>query len=526
MVRLVSLLIACGLLAGCFAPGEGVEVPQEEIYFPVGLSTDTDGSHLFVVSSDFDLKYNGGAVQSYALDELQVMLPQTCSIDQECTKDAAKPVCGHDGLCQSSSEDDARACPGIGAERQPHEKLLYPTRCAPIVQRPVSSAKIGAFATDAVLRRRPDEDQDGDGNSDYPAGDPERLFIPVRGDTTLHWFDVNQGTLQCGQSRNDGACDSAHRAGQNAAKENTRDLNLAAEPFAIDSNELGTTIVVTNQTTGTASLFVNDWSSSGPLLRFALASDRIPSRPVGIASLPQTDASRVSPTPDAFLMTFRNSAQVRLVRFADDGVSTPEREYLVDNGGVPIDANSVGDDSRGIALDSSERELALARCGEAEDGDTEADAGALKSCRDSASLVPIDVYVANRAPASLLIGRTRPPLEYPYFFQSLPLTVGPSRIVVGKVRTPSGELETRVFVVCFDSRRIFVYDPKRSRIEIEMLTGRGPHALAVDTERSLLYVAHFTDSFVGVFSLNLAAPASYGSMLGMLGKPKAPRAAK
>src|SRR5687768_7298046 len=100
MVRLVSLLVACGSLAGCFAPGEGVEVPQEEIYFPVGLTTDIDRSHLFVVSSDFDLKYNGGAVQSYALDDLQLMLPQTCSTDQDCTKEAAKPVCGNDGLCQ------------------------------------------------------------------------------------------------------------------------------------------------------------------------------------------------------------------------------------------------------------------------------------------------------------------------------------------------------------------------------------------------------------------------------------------
>jgi hypothetical protein len=516
MVRLVSLLVACTSLGGCFAPGEGVEVPQEEIYFPVGLAMDTDASHLFVVSSDFDLRYNGGAVQSYALDELLLSLPQTCGTDQDCTKDAALPVCGSEGLCEESAAANARACPGDEPELEVHEKLLYPTRCAAIRQKPVKggSAKIGAFATDAVLRSRPDVDEDGDGTSDYPPGAPERLFIPVRGDTTLHWLDVDRGTLECGQSRNDGDCDSAHRAGQEPAKENTRGLSLAAEPFAIDSNELGTTIVVTNQTTGTASLFVNDWSSSGPLLRFALASERIPSRPVGIVSLPQTDASRVSPTPDAFLMTFRNSSQVRLVRFADDGVSTPEREYLVDNGGVSINANSVGDDSRGIAIDPSARELAVSRCGDDQ------------ACRDTAALTPIDVYVANRAPASLLIGRTRPPLEYPFFFQSLPLTVGPSRVVVGKVRTPSGELETRVFVICFDSRRIFVYDPKRSRFEAEILTGRGPHAVAVDTARSLLYVGHFTDSFVGVFSLNLMAPASYGTMLGMLGQPKAPRASK
>jgi hypothetical protein len=94
------------------------------------------------------------------------------------------------------------------------------------------------------------------------------------------------------------------------------------------------------------------------------------------------------------------------------------------------------------------------------------------------------------------------------------------------VRTPSGEEETRVFVVCFDSRRIFVYDPKRSRFETEIFTGRGPHAVAVDTARSLLYVGHFTDSFIGVFSLDLSSPATYGTMLGTLGTPKAPRSSK
>ncbi len=91
--------------------------------------------------------------------------------------------------------------------------------------------------------------------------------------------------------------------------------------------------------------------------------------------------------------------------------------------------------------------------------------------------------------------------------------------------TPSGQTETRVFVVCFDSRRIFVYDPQRSRIEAEILTGRGPYAVVVDTPRSLLYVGNFTDSYIGVFSLDLASP-TYGTLLGTLGFPKSPRSSK
>jgi DNA-binding beta-propeller fold protein YncE len=239
---------------------------------------------------------------------------------------------------------------------------------------------------------------------------------------------------------------------------------------------------------------------------------------VGIASLPQPLAPGEEANPySTFMMTFRNAAQVRLIRYAPDDPSpiNDPRPYLVDGYGVGIEANSVGTDSRGIALDASARAKAKSACAE---GDTK--------CAEAAALVPIDVYVANRAPSSLLIGRTRPPQEYPYFYQSIALTTGPSRVVVGHVTTPEGADETRVFVACFDSRRIFVYDPQRSRIETEILTGRGPHAMTVDTERQLLYVGHFTDSYVGVYSLDLAHPATYGTMLGTLGTPKAPRASK
>jgi hypothetical protein len=505
MRRLLQLIAPCLFLGACFGPGEGLEVPEDEIYFPVGLSMDSAGEHLFVVSSDFDLQYSGGAIQSYDLDELREQLPTTCASEQDCE---GGEVC-EGGLCATGSGADTTACGELGEHRD-DELLLYPSRCRPIDQRGavlVSRAKIGAFATDVVMRPRP---------AIAPPGDADRLFVPVRGDTTLHWIDAQDGVLSCGQSNNDGACDDEHRAGDDPA-ESSRGLRLSAEPFAIDANELGTTLVVSNQTTGTASLFVNDWTG-GPSLRFALASDRIPSRPVGVASLPlpalAVPRTLAEEAPDAFLLTFRNAAQVRLLRFAGDTESTPERQYLVDGGGVPVTANASGTDSRGLAVDASARKQAEARCGD--------DA----TCLAAAALVPLDVFVASRAPASLLIGRTQPPQEYPYFFDSQPLTAGPSRVVVGRVLTPSGTEETRVFVVCFDSRRIFVYDPQRSRFEVEILTGRGPHAVSVDTARKLLYVGHFTDSFIGVFSLDLSHPASYGTMLGMLGAPKAPRSSK
>lgn len=524
MRRLIHLVIPCLLLSGCFGPGEGVEVPVDQIYFPVGMAVDDvddvdegepHAQHLFVVSSDFDLQYNGGAIQSYELKDLAAKLPKLCREDAQETGCSDDQVC-EQGMCAAPGKSP---CPT--GDRADASRLLYPGRCNPIQLKPVDTVKIGAFATDAILRKRPRGD-----------GAPERLFVPVRGDSTLHWIDVeSDGTLECGQAgSSDDSCDHHHRAGDDP-DENVRKLKLNVEPFAIDADENGDTIVVTNQTTGTASLFRNEaWDNNGPTLSFALSGNGIPRLAVGVASVPQPLApwetleeyNRESPY-DTFMMTFRNAAQVRLIRLApddvkvegeDDGDNAP-RPYLVDGYGVGIEANSVGTDSRGIALDASARENAKKAC---DVGDT--------ACADAAALVPIDVYVANRAPSSLLIGRTRPPQEYPYFYQTVALTTGPSRVVVGKVITPELEEETRVFVACFDSRRIFVYDPKRSRIETEILTGRGPHALKVDTERQLLYVGHFTDSYVGVYSLDLAHPATYGTMLGTLGTPKSPRASK
>jgi len=477
----------CLILSGCFGPGEGVEVPQGEIYFPVGVALDAAKpeeapKHLYVVSSDFDLQYNGGAVQSYDLKTLfEKSVPVPCDADG--------------GLCPAPGASEV--C--VEGEKPGSERLLYPGRCNPILPEPLSTVKISAFATDALLRYRDD------------SGVEPRLFIPVRGDQTLHWIDLGEnGELECGQTNNGGACDAQHRAGDDPDQENDRDLKLGPEPFGIDADDRAETLVVTNQTSGTASLFVTEDWDAGPQLRFALNSDRIPARPTGIAHVPTSVKDDA-----AYMMTFRDSAQVRLVRFDADGDSTPRSELLLDAGGVSIDANSVGSDSRGIAIDGNARKAAQARC-DADDAD----------CLDSARLVPLDVYVANRAPASLLIGRTRPPEEYPYFFDTVPLTTGPSHVVTGQIPGPSGDLETRVFVVCFDSRRVFVYDPLRGRMEAEIFTGRGPHAVAVDTERKVLYVGHFTDSYVGVYSLDLAFPETYGTLLATLGTPKAPRASK
>jgi len=224
------------------------------------------------------------------------------------------------------------------------------------------------------------------------------------------------------------------------------------------------------------------------------------------------------------------------------GAKPYDRYTLRRVGSVPVTANSLGFDSRGIAIDSSEREKGFASCVQESACDAAADP---RSCRAACvqSAPQSSVYVASRAPASLLVGGMTEDSNYlfgnnglPSFTDSIALTFGPSRVILGDVQVPGNtytdaqgrpyDLARRVFVVCFDSRRIFVYDPKGRRIEAIVSTGRGPHALTIDAKRGLAYLGHFTDSYLGVISLDQRFPQTYATIVASIGTPKTPRSSK
>jgi hypothetical protein len=112
------------------------------------------------------------------------------------------------------------------------------------------------------------------------------------------------------------------------------------------------------------------------------------------------------------------------------------------------------------------------------------------------------------------------------FYESIALSPGASRVVIGKVQTPMGGTETRVFAVCFDSRTIFIYDPIRHRIDGQIRTGRGPHALVMDPVAPIAYVGHFTDSYIGIIDLDQSHAGTYASIVATLGAPMPPADSK
>jgi hypothetical protein len=587
--RLAALSVL--LLNACYPPGDGKPPPLDEIYFPTGLALDgrslnANGAsrYLYLANSDFDLQYRSSSLISYDLDALSAVVPRSCNTSADCPDDKACDAPGDERLpvgvdptrnasyyCVApalSGDGKLSVCDGSG-ERVEADQVLYPGRCNSLsaTALKVDSVGIGAFAADVIWRPNCDAlDENGECMHD-PAG-RSRLFIPVRGDSSLHWIDVlndddpqrQRSQFDCGQFNGDeDGCDAAHRAGDSPDVNNVH-LDQPPEPFAIDATAGGEYIVITNQTQGSVSLYHNAWQPGvngvGPKL--VDIATGLPFAPVGIATVPEAKLALPKTTfAPSFLVSYRNAPQIDLLRVNEtldtptdanqDGVldntlTVPNRYTLRRVASMPVNANSLNFDQRGIAIDDSPRladyekcQSTLAACGASADCE-QAFAFCLKSAHQPT------VFVGSRAPASMLVGAMTTDLNYesgtselPSFTDSLPLSVGPSRVVVGKVRVPgntfsdesgSFDLESRVFVVCFDSRRIFVYDPKKQAIEAIVSTGRGPHALAVDGERGLAYLAHFTDSYLGVISLDLRFPKTYAAIVASIGTPKAPRSSK
>jgi len=549
------------LLNACYSAGDGKAPPLEELYFPTGLALDRaslseDGSgaprYLYVASSDFDLQYRSASLVSYDLDALRKLVPQSCNSNADCQGGALCDAPGADGIPSDASRvpsyfcvDPATLdpCGSFGA-RDTADRLLYPGRCKSIDPKDpqdgspsllVDKVGIGAFATNVIWRANPEP------NPDFLS----RLFLPVRGDATLHWIDLNNGRFECGQrDTDDNSCSDQHRSGESTS-DNLDELRQPAEPFAVDATTDGAYVAITNQTQGSVSLYANDWRrNGGPKLVSILSG--LPSAPVGIAAIPAPAFASGETTAPGFLVAYRNSAQIDLLRVRSDDADTGTaladytRYALREAGSVPITANSLGFDSRGIVIDDAQRIADYEKCG-CEKGGKACDA-ATPAC-----LVAVHqpaVYVANRAPSSLLVGALTADFAYPSgtndlpsFADSVALTAGPSRVILGyvKVRGTAAsatdafgpyELERRVFVVCFDSRRIFVYDPKRRVIDSIVNTGRGPYALAVDELRGLAYVAHFTDSYLSVIGLDQRFPQSYATIVASIGAPTPPRTSK
>jgi hypothetical protein len=435
--------------------------------------------------------------------------------------------------------------------------ILNPGPCSPIVgsiDNPLvkNFVTIGAFASGAIYVRDADPSR---------TTNRARLFVPVRGDPSITYLDVNDDSdpahvghacsgdfcLECAEEGSDRRCANSHKIGEDPF-DNTRVLTLPTEPVGIAASQDGSALVVAHDTQQSVSLSSNSWVTS-PALQFILTG--LPTGPDEVATVPVPAyvtalRAKQAQNPNAdlpnfdyqpgFLVTYRATPTLDLIRYSSDADSMPPRPFLTRVNTFPVVANQDGKDSRGVAIDASDRQACEAGC----PGRGSEPNQCLLDCVANNNLL---FFIANRAPASLLLGlikteltlsddqgggkpQVTSALDNAFIYDSIPLDTGPSHVEIGNIINQDGQLERRVFIVCFDTRFVFMYDPTAQRVQGPFRTGRGPQALAFDTapdaSHSFLFVGHFTDSYLGVIDLDMRNP-TFGTMFATIGEPLPPR---
>ena len=151
----------------------------------------------------------------------------------------------------------------------------------------------------------------------------------------------------------------------------------------------------------------------------------------------------------------------------------------------------------------------------------------MKTCLERCTRIPLGVYISTDLPLRCSSGSEGAARQYegssgPDLYDSLPVSGGNHRGSCSAYhdrRDPPGQFRPRVFVVCFDARAIIVYDPAERRVDGLIRTGRGPHALVMDPVKPLAYVAHFTDSYIGLVDLDQSHASSFETIVATIGIP-------
>lgn len=565
--------------------GNGTAPPTDSLYYPTGLAVSKGGNVLYAVNSDFDLQWNGGTLQSYNLFQIR---QDTAALIQANLAGSPPPPTLNANFVTPLAPGQTTGCPGsqaIPANNGVGLGVLLGTACAPPVRSTAyieDSATIGAFATDLQLSIVDGLTTTGP----MTAPNFERLFAPVSGNATVTWTNVGYDDPSAAPQPTDTVATfppfDLHYAapGQQASGpqqtgndpsslDNSRGSTIPGEPFGLGQSQDGTVMVLTSETATESSLLTTGMAPPSsptsfpdePTMQYVLTE--MPNGGVGVASVPHDPNAGIALCEDvgdmppclrqAFLETNRTSAEVDLLRYYDDDGSSLHRPYLEKEAAFPITTNAPGTDSRGIAIDYTQR-LACEAVPNAD----------LTTCAQ----LPARVFIASRSPPSLIVGelgQPTPPGQGTYnpdqlqLLGNVPLTPGPSKVYLAPVVMPDQNgvprYYLRVFVVCYDSNFIYVFDPNslmtlNAAPEQIIVTGLGPYAMAFDPfswqdvatnavvpvdsrqpaalglkRYSFAYVASFTRSYMQIIDLDGSQPTAdtFYSIVFTLGTPTPPK---
>ncbi|AKF06601.1 YncE family protein [Sandaracinus amylolyticus] len=308
-------------IAGCDLDNPGVPLPAATLNFPIALAVvdgapeTNDDDYLLVVSSNFDVRYASGSVQSWRLAELQTAIDDA--------------VAGVDDLGVDCGEDGRPACE-IQIEERPE-----------------------VFLQDEV--RIPSH---ADGIAVGPSED--RIYLPVRsGRGGLTWIDLADGLFGCGEGD---ACDDLHNTV--AVAPVSRELSLPTDPVAlavVPRDLVGggdADAIVIAHRNGSGSLLLDDLRGQPTLFDVI---DGLPTDVVSAEMDPESGAVWLTSAPPSSRPTRDLVAVAPIVSDVDTRLAVVNRITL-----AGLDDGGTGSDTRDIAFDVGvDRAWVLARRPEA-----------------------------------------------------------------------------------------------------------------------------------------------------------------
>lgn len=431
------MLSAFFLAAGCLPDTGGIEPPSDRLIFPVGARVTSEGGHLLVVNSNFDLEYNAGTVVSMDLG----FLDENWVVGADGGVEAFSS-CGEDDTVSEVSED--------GKYCFIQESFLIDES---------ETLRVGAFASDLDMT---------------PGGD--RALIPVRGERAIIVIDVDEegdDLISCDEG-SDLHCGASHMIRSND------DVTLPIEPYEVssmdyynpndgqDPQSMVTLGFATHLAGGEVSLFsistapLDSAGEPGPSVlspRLLSVIDGVVDGASGIASNPETRdvyvAGRNDEEPHVAVLQIRTDSQ---------NGSYSANPWFNQVNTIDIDEEMyAGTNARGIAV--------------TRDGER-----AFLATRTPDALIELDVD--NYAMSDMVTVCSDPSIVELYEHDNG--TVDPFDDTV------------YAFVLCFLTSQMYVVDTNLMQVKVRM-TGSGPQSIAVDEERQLVYVANFRESTISIF---------------------------
>ncbi len=522
---MLAPLLVWGVVAAsaCSLSQQGVSPPADTFFYPASAIVDQSKSWLFVTNSNADLRFNDGTL---------VMVDLVDALADRTNKGgpflpAGGPVLSAGGAIQTwdlCPQEDyvnplSRSDPQICCWDRLDSSILNCDERRYV--QPDATVRIGSFAAGMLLQ--PDCGACDMGCTPDPTFG--RLLIGVRGDTSLTWVDVasQSGDLHPTFSCNStpgvslSECDSVHRIIDTHSALVTESMDTQApdvqvpdEPYALalDSSLgllyighlVGSTAIVD---TGGVSLFDVSSTRSGLNMQNFLAPFPSPFPPnnagaFGITALELHVPLGQMAVPGARQELFASSRYVpAITAMAPFGNISPPascdlsaRDVVVEPAGDSFNSGLVGSEMRGIEFIEPP----------APDPTAAPDPSAPQYAQRA--------YALQRVPPDL-VG-----------FNIARNNAG------GIVTTPTDVSETcssptflyqhdagdgpRLYVNCFDTGEIYVFDPTVPTLVTTFQVGRGPAGLVFPDDHSpIAYVIGFSDNNLSVLDLAPGSATQY-----------------